>query len=167
MAHDITAGGYMTKSFDEIKNSLPTLTQQQLTELSERIGALRQWKTIQPDIIASDTSTMLIQGLHDALTRAGCVAPFYMFKNAAAGESYREKIKTIEVFLSEPNLTKQERYTVLRLSADLLCQDLQNNNVGLSPGTLCRCVHRIPMLINKSFPGYQQQGLLRMLMKRE
>lgn len=154
-------------NFDEVKKSLLGLTQQQLTELAERIGALRQFKTIQPDIIANDTSTMLIQCLQDALSRAGCPAPFYMFKNAATGESYQEKIKTLEIFLSDPNMTKQERYTVLRLSADLLCQDLQSNNVGLSPGTLCRCVHRIPMLINKAFPGYQRQGLLRMLMKRE
>lgn len=154
----------MTIGFDDIKNSLPTLTQQQLAELAERIGALRQFKPI-PDIIANDTSTMLIQCLQDALSRTGCPAPFYLFKNAATGEAYREKIKTLEVFMSDPNLTKQERYTVLRLSADLLCQDLQDNNVGLSPGTLCRCVHRIPMLINKAFPGYHRQGLLRMLMK--
>lgn len=154
-------------NFDEIKKSLLSLTQQQLTELSEQIGALRQFKTIQPDIIASDTSTMLIQCLQEALSRAGCPAPFYMFKNAAKGESYHEKIKTIEVFLSDPELTKQERYIVLRLSADLLCRDLLNNNVGLSPGIVCRCVHRIPMLINKAFPGYHKAGMLHMLIKRE
>jgi hypothetical protein len=157
----------MVMNFDEIKNSLLTLTQQQLTELSARIGALRQLKPHQPDILANDTSTMLIQCLQDALLRLGCPAPFYMFKNATTTESYREKIKTIDVFLSDPDLTKQERYAILRLSADLLCRDLRNNNVGLIPGTLCRCVHRIPMLINQAFPGYQQAGLLRMLIKRE
>ena len=155
-------------NFDDIKKSLLGLTQQQLTELSERIVALQQFKTTQPDIIAGDTSTMLIQCLQDALSRAGCPAPFYVFKNAATSKSYQEKIKTIDVYLSDhPNLTKQERYTVLRFSSDLLCQYLQNNNVELSPDMLCRYVHRIPMLINKSFPGYQRQGLLRMLMKRE
>jgi hypothetical protein len=62
---------------------------------------------------------------------------------------------------------KVQQRAVLRLGIGLLHHDLENMGLAVSSRLMMAHIHRLPGIINKSFPGYAEAGLIHMIIRSE
>lgn len=63
--------------------------------------------------------------------------------------------------------TRVSERGLIRLTVQLLIEDLMRMGVAVSPGTLMRMIDRAPAVLDKAFPGYAAAGLLHLVVRKE
>ncbi len=80
--------------------------------------------------------------------------------------AFCNKVTDVMGYVRRTANTRQEHRKVLNLAIGLLYDNLIAMNVAVSSVTMMNHVHRIPAVVNMSFPGYAQSGLLGMIVKQ-
>jgi hypothetical protein len=81
-------------------------------------------------------------------------------------ETFRSKCIALHHYLKRCGNKVQQR-AVLRLGIGLLHHDLENMGLAVSSRLMMAHIHRLPGIINKSFPGYAEAGLIHMIIRSE
>ena len=94
-----------------------------------------------------------------------------MLRRASGYTAFKQKVEPIVAFLAKgagrDSLTRTELMALFRLGISLLHQNMQSMQIAVSTRTMMNQIHRMPSVIELSFPGYARQGLLRLVIKRK
>lgn len=81
--------------------------------------------------------------------------------------TFRKKSDAVYKYV-KPVGTKNSQRALLRIGVSLLYADLERMGLAITSRLLMAHVHRIPAVINRSFPGYRKLGALKLiLVKRQ
>lgn len=90
------------------------------------------------------------------------------FVHPATLKLVRTHTPELEIFLGRacPNTRIPTKRVILATGISLLCKNLGEMGVAVSPKTLANNLPRIPAVLDLAFPGYARSGMLRMIVKR-
>lgn len=145
---------------------IPTLTKEQRDE------ALIRFKLISKGVVKEhngkqDVGERILQAICTVMKKnnVDCPSVLTLKKSAAYGQS-KEKFNDLQTYIEYLSKSKLIQDSILREAISLLYHDLlQWQGVAVSSHLILRQVHRIPAVVNKSFPGYAASGLLSMIVK--
>jgi len=143
---------------------LPSLTQEQLTDLQSRIKILSSTAETNGK---SSFGLRVLQTICDVMKKHGVDSPsVHNLKKSSAYVSCNGKMADLQTFFEGVSKNKLVQDSILRMAIDLLYTDLLNwKGVAVSSHTIIKQVHRIPSVLARHFPGYLQSGLLVKIIK--
>lgn len=151
----------MPALLDEVLSRLPKLGAAELEEVRKRLLLLRTVDQAAGQVAAIDQpATMALEVIAGFLTDRGLEhASVPALRKATQYQSFTEKVRRVVSYMaSVEGLTARRAF--FRLGVELLYDDLCRMEVAVSARTLMSHIHRLPAVINKSFPGYAQAGHL-------
>jgi len=162
-------------AYDDVVAALPHLTPDERQRISQRLGALGGMapgpttplgRGSGPET-AHQPGELLLQAIVSTAERlSGERASVTALRRTSGGRAFYEKAAAVEAFAARHTSTRTQRLALLELGVDLLYRDLTKIGLPTSTRSLMRHVHRIPSVIDASFPDYAKLGLLRMVMQR-
>lgn len=108
------------------------------------------------DVLRAICDFMTYSGLETPPFGALCRSPLY--------RAFNDKCPALGLFIGECN--RIERQALLVVGIELLYKNLAQIGIAVSARTLMSHIHRVPAVINKSFPLYAQNGMLRMIVRK-
>lgn len=164
----------MTEAYDQVIAALPCLSPDERIKLIERIKAMQALVpggagTPGPaaargglvgdevlEVIAATVLRLSGERVYPAGLRRSSQFPAFAVKAEALGR-----------FLAQHALTQVQRRALLAVGIDLLYRDLARTGMSVTSRTLMSCVHQVPGVLDKAFPGYGRAGLLGMIVGRD
>lgn len=147
-------------------SKLPRLTSQQCEDLSIRIKLLSKTTNKQSNG-KQEFSDRILNTICNVMKKRNVETPsLSTLRKSAAYESSKGKFVDLSVFFESISKSKLVQDSILKEAVDLLYLDLlQWKGVAVSSHLLLKQIHRIPSVLNRSFPGYAQSGMLTKLVK--
>lgn len=140
-------------SYEQMKIGLPQLTATQLKDLSNRCRAL----------LSRETSDMdwLLEGIIDELKLQSIpIPPLSKIKANNFFPSYAEKSKAVrDILESQAPLTRLQKRQLAKICTKCLIEYLRSFT-DISLATVMLYIDRMPVAIERSFPGYLASNLL-------
>jgi hypothetical protein len=163
----------VSAEYDRVVAALPRLTPDERDRVSARLAALRGLApgAIAPVAGADAPDDWVADALLDAivgvvLLRHGeRVAPAAL-RRTAAHSAFRAKAGGLAGFAARHAHDRAARRALLGVGVDLLYLDLRRAGMTVTARTLMACVHQVPAVLDKAFPGYARSGLLGMVVGR-
>ena len=149
----------------DVMARLPHLSATELTTLSARVKALQQVAGNAPaETTLADT---VLETISEVLRGYGVdMASAMMMKRSHNFGAFSDKIPGLTAWMDQITRNRIEQRAVLTIAVDLLYQDLKHLTLPITGRTMMNHIHRIPAVMDASFPGYAKYGLLRMLIRR-
>ena len=147
-------------------NELPKLSVGQLSDLSARIKLLA--KTAIKDHDGKQVfGDRVLQVICDVMKRNGLETPSPVtLKKSSAYVNAKAKIEDLATYFEKISKQKLVQDSILKVAIDLLVTDMQQwQGVAVSSHSVLKQIHRIPSMLNRSFPGYAASGLLTKIVK--
>lgn len=160
----------MNSELQQIISILPHLSKDDLTRIQHAVGSLLSLGGYAVREEVHGTPDPLLFVISEVLQSKGLefCSVFELRRSRAYKKFQHEIAPSIDRFLdAQGNLTKLEKNQILHVGVRLLIDDLQSWHAGVSGRDILRFMHKLPMLINKAFPGYAQCGMLRMIIQKE
>jgi hypothetical protein len=139
--------------YEQMKTALPQLTPNQLKDLSNRCKALLSRETPEVD--------WLLEGIIEELKLKSIPIPA-MSKVIASNvfPSYSEKSKVVrELLESQASLTRLQKRQLAKICTQCLVAYIQKFT-DVSLATVMLYIDRMPVAIERAFPGYLASNLL-------
>lgn len=102
----------------------------------------------------------LISHMHDEGIE---FASLVMLKSVTSFRTFAEKVPPTMVYFRRASTNRTKLRALIRMSIKLLYKDMARMNISPSTRTMMNHWHRIPAIINQSFPGYAKSGMLGLL----
>ena len=141
---------------------LHELTSEQRATVLQRVQLLGSFPKKEKVVGKRDFSDRVLQVLCSTLKRLGAECPSPMvLRKGVAYVSFEGKLPDIEAFFVEASASRVVQDALLGKAIELLYQDIVNwQGVAVSSQTIMQQIHRLPSVLNKSFPGYSSSGYL-------
>ena len=152
------------KPVDEVLALLPVLTGSELEQVKQQINMLRAvGPSTQQQV--GDEAMELLQAIVMFLSSKGLeYNSAVMLRQISQYSVFADKAKNVFRFMRGIDNRTQKRAFLL-LAVELLYKDLTAMGIAVSARTVMSHVHRIPAVVNKSFPFYAKSGLLKMIVR--
>ena len=149
--------------YQEWVKSLSALSTGQLNDLSARLKILAP----KEHDGKSDFGIRVLQAICDVLSKNNVeVCTIHTLRRSSAFVQSKDKIKDLGTYFEQIDKSKLVQDAILRQAIDLLYHDLiQWKGIAISSHTLLRHIHRIPSVLNRNFPGYGPQLLVKIVGK--
>ena len=159
----------MRMAVRDIIRQLPTLSTEELTMVKQAIQASGSVTNGNGSII-SDTPAELSDELFylDCLcsTLSGLGVQFTSPAALRKSDGYKLKVREVNYYLEPSKLTKMEKRKVVMIGFKLLHDNLSEiMGVPISAQLILRNFHRLPNVLELSYPGYARNGYLKQLAK--
>lgn len=143
--------------YEQMKTALPQLTITQLKDLSNRCRALIGRETSDND--------WLLEGIIDELKlQAVPIPPISKIKASNVFPSYAEKSKAVRELLEQSPLTRLQKRQLAKICTKCLIDYLRSFS-EVSLATVMLYIDRMPVAIERSFPGYLASNLLMFIIR--
>lgn len=121
--------------------------------------------TVCQPIVESGAEDEILESLAGVLLRMSGerVTPAGL-RRAGQFAALRGKVEALSAYISAHAPDRARRRALLDLGFELLYRDLSAAALPASARALMNHAHRIPSVIDTSFPGYARAGLLRMVL---
>lgn len=155
----------MISPLQEIIAQLPKLSGEELDQLASRIKALRSLHGEVAKAVAWDEVEDLDMILHCATEVAQSLgadmsSSFQLRQAAKHSAGFRDKLPPLLRYLRQACPTRAQQHALLCLGFRLLHRDMTRMGIVVTARTFLAHVHRLPAVIEHSFPGYARAGLL-------
>lgn len=155
-----------TAAYKVWASQIPALTQTQRSDVITRFKLLsgdgsREHKGKQ------EFGDRVLHAICEVLTKNRVECPSYsVLRKSVAYTNAKGKMDDLEKFFDTISKSRLMQDQVLKESVLLLYNDLLKwDDVAISSYTIIGQVHRLPSVLNKSFPGYAQSGILHRIVK--
>ena len=151
---------------------LDELSNRELTQLRKRIDmklSTNSNDNVNDKVIAitNDDETMVLRTICKLLSQSGMEFSHpWLLRRAFVFKSFQAKLPGVSKYIDQAKCTRAERLAVMTIGVQLLIRDMQEKNLPVASRQLMAHVHRIPEVINKAFPLYAPNGLLRMIVRQ-
>jgi hypothetical protein len=153
---------------EQIKQEIRQLSNDEMIEIRTMIDSLLAMsgiQTKQPNKQAKNHEERLVLeticGLMQSKGLASLTVPILL--RSPYMKPFREKLPLLLAFLARAHPEHLGQKRVLEIGVECLYDNLKAMNVAVSEITLLRHIHRLPAVIDQQFPGYAQNGLLRLV----
>ncbi|MDO8614507.1 MAG: hypothetical protein Q7T33_02070 [Dehalococcoidia bacterium] len=158
------------EAYDRAVAALPHLTPEERALVAGRLKALQALAPQGPEGALSssggedDAADEVLALIVDAVLRlhGERVAPAAL-RRAPSFPAFRAKARELAAFAAEQAGGRVRRRALLALGVELLHRDLRRAGMTVTSRTLMACVHQVPAVLDKAFPGYARSGLLGMV----
>ena len=164
----------MTDNFKTILQGLPALTSDQRVTVLNRITALdsmdggriaasgiQSSKVDYAELLVLDAIAAVVRIRSGELT-----GPAAMRRVPQYG-SFKEKAAVLITQLKTAKISRTRIRVFLEQAIELLYIDLRDQNIPPTSRTLMMHIHRLPAIIDTSFPGYAAAGLLHWIVQNK
>ena len=163
----------MTEAYDQVVAALPHLSPDERAKIVERLKAMQSLALAGPgipgpaaargesvgdevlEVIAATVLRASGERAHPAVLRRSSQFPAFAAKAEALGR-----------FLAQHAPARAQRRALLAVGIELLYRDLARAGMSVTSRTLMSCIHQVPGVLDKSFPGYGRAGVLGMVVGR-
>lgn len=148
-------------------HKLPTLTKQQVNDVSNRIKIL-SFASGKEFTGKQDFGARVSEAICATFRKLGveCPSPNTLRKSAAYAHS-KDKFDDLASFFEKVSQQRLVQDAVLVIGIEQLYNSMLSWGHPISSHTVLNHIHRVPAALNKAFPGYAQVGLLTRLVKHE
>lgn len=163
----------MSKSFNTVKNLLPSLSPSELSQIKallDLLGASSAGRKANGSATEDSLDQMFYEELGLALLEFGIkVPPYVVLKRGRNYKSYKKGKETLEDFLEKAakpgRLTRIQRKKLYRISFKMLVNWLRDRNIPVSVNSVSLNLEKVPQLLMQDFPGYIETGLFMKLVE--
>ena len=155
--------------FDQLVDQLPKLSQGQRSTLLDRLKVLQSInsdaKTSTPGKrdIGSRVLTILCTMLRDLGVEHPSLS---MLQKNSQYPAFARKLPSVMEFIAGVGSSRIAQDALLKIALELLYWDIVNiSGEAVSSFTIMSQIHRVPAVVNKSFPGYSSSGLLKFIVR--
>jgi hypothetical protein len=165
-------------SYEDILAGLLRLDTDQLAEVRARAGILSQaggakartslpgGKLSMPAELAETDVELILSEIAGHLKEQGIeFVSVQMLKNVGGYRKFADKVPGIMIYFRKVTTNRVKLRALIRMSIALLYKDLARMNISASTRTMMNHFHRIPAVVNRSFPGYASSGMLGLLLQ--
>jgi hypothetical protein len=147
------------KLVDEVCQKLHQLSGPELEQVRQRITMLRHVGPSQPQQ-ADGEALLLLDVIVEFLASRGLeLNKVAMLRRVSQYQVFADKAGDVFRFMRGVESRTQQR-AFLVLAIGLLYDDLADMGIAVSARTMMSHVHRIPAVVNRSFPFYAEAGML-------
>jgi hypothetical protein len=147
------------KLVDEVCRKLHQLSGTELEQVRQRIATLRHVGPSQPQQ-AGDEALLLLDVIVEFLASRGLeLNRVAMLRRVSQYQVFADKAGDVFRFMRGVE-SRTQRHAFLLLAVELLYDDLADMGISVSARTMMSHVHRIPAVVNRSFPFYAEAGML-------
>ena len=159
----------------EIIFALPNLKPTDRRAISEAITRLaddNEPSRGQFEAMQTPIETALLNALMTELAYKGIrnIFSYEDFKKTTHYKNFRKALKEVEAFFEKAfpsrRFKKVEMTSLLRMLISALMENLDEQNIPLTFGTVTSNLIRLPEIFEKCFPGYMQCGLAHLVLKQ-
>lgn len=145
---------------------LSQLSVGQLNDLSTRIKLLSKSAT-NDHTGKQEFGDRVLQAICIVVKKANAETPSpATLKKSSAFIHSKNKLDDLQTYFETISKQRLVQDSILKVGIELLLYDLlQWQGIAISSHTLLKQIHRIPSVLNKSFPGYHASGLLTKIVK--
>lgn len=112
---------------------------------------------------------LVVHEIEALLSQAGDrrALPLSVLMNSAAGKPFRQGVPLFMGFIREyfAPARKVQTVRIVRVLLGCIAQDLTRRSAPVCPRTVCQSLARVASIVDQSFPGYREAGLLPFLLK--
>jgi len=147
--------------------ALTTLTSAQLNDVSNRIKILSFASTKEFNGKA-DFGVRVSEVICNVFRKLGVESPNpNTLRKSAAYVSAKAKFDDLAAFFEKASQQRLVQDRLLTIAVENLYYEIVQWGIPVSSHTMLNQIHRLPSVLNRSFPGYAQSGLLHKLVKHE
>ena len=152
--------------------ALPRLSPDELQELAGRakaLAAVTPTTSSKPTVEVATAEDMLLDAISTTMSRMGVEhTSMSMLRKGPHYASFKEKAPSVIQFVRKavPG-DRLKQMAVLSIGVKLLYKNLEEMELPVSSRYLMQHIHRLPSVINKSFPGYATAGMLAWILRGE
>jgi hypothetical protein len=139
-----------------------------LQELRTHITVLLQLGPSSADraVAISEAPEELVYLAEHGRDRGGIPVATTDMMNGAHYDAFKNKLPRVRVFISQVG-SKTAQRALFKLGLVLIERSMRANSVAPTYTALMGQIHRIPGLINREFPGYAANGMLKLIIRKE
>jgi hypothetical protein len=150
----------MRTELKTVLDTLPKLTADELQRVRSGLAALSSLGGAKPIVRGpEDDADWVLLGITSFMQNAGLDMSGPAQLRGSHFAAFRNKMPALMHFINRAG-DKNKQRALLHLGLDLLHENMTAIGLAVTSRTLMQHVHRIPGVIDRSFPGYAQAGLL-------
>lgn len=162
----------MGEDYDRVVAAIPRMTPEERARIAARLKAVEslapsgEFQTGRPpQHEPDDAAGELLSIIADVvLRRSGERVTPAVLRRSPQFRAFRAKALELAVFAAEHASARVQRRALLALGVELLYRDLRiGPGFSVTSRTLMACIHQVPAVLDKNFPGYASSGLLGMI----
>ena len=144
------------------------LTTLELQELRAHLNVLLQFGPSSADraVATAEAPEELLMIAQHGRDKGGALVPVTDLMHAKQYDTFKVKLPRVQAFIAQVG-SKNAQRGLFRLGLVLLERDIRMRRMTPSYMQFMNEVHRIPALINREFPGYAANGMLRLIIRGE
>jgi hypothetical protein len=144
------------------------LTSSELQELRAHISVLLQLGPGSADraVALPDAPEELVMIAQHGRDKGGRLIPTTDLMRAKQYDTFKSKLPRVRAFIQQVGSRTAQR-ALFKVGLVLLERDMMQRRMAPSYMSFMNELHRIPGLINREFPGYAANGLLKLIIRRE
>lgn len=144
------------------------LTSEELRELRSHISVILQLGPGSADraVAFPDAPEEVVMIAEHGRDRGGRLVPATDLMRAAQYDTFKAKLPRLRAFLEQVG-SKTAQRALFKLGLVLLERDMRMRKLTPSYMSFMNEVHRIRPLINREFPGYESNGMLKLIIRGE
>jgi hypothetical protein len=151
------------EAFKQVTSLLPKLTEDELAALRQRLSALRSMGPA-PSTNGCADPDLVLHTLCDTLCGLGVeFSNPAQLKRTQGFKAFVPKAEAVMQFIRKAASTRNQQRALLGLGIRLLYDNLKGIGCPVSSRLVMAHLHRLPSVVNQSFPSYAESGLLGML----
>ena len=163
--HKVSRPAVNDSEYKQWVKQLPNLTSSQASDVCNRVKILK-FASAKEFNGKQEVISRTLQVICDVMNKKGVDCPSVrVLERSSALAASRDKLSNLSRFLDSISKSKLVQNSILSIAVECLYIDLLNWGVPVSAHTVLQQIHRIPAVLNKSFPGYAASGVLHKLVK--
>lgn len=152
-------------AYDAVVAALPGLTAEERARVAERLKAGADLAGAAPARagVPDEALDLLAVIAEEVLRFSGERVSAAGLARTAQFPAFRAKARELAAFAALHAQTRAQRRALMAAGVELLRRDLARAGLSVTSRTLMSCVHQVPAVLARAFPGYAEAGLLRMV----
>lgn len=144
------------------------LNTNELQQLRNHISVLLQLGPASADraVAISEAPEELVYLAEHGRDRGGIPVATTDMMNGAHYDAFKQKLPRVRAFISQVG-SKTAQRALFKLGLVLLERSMRAQGVAPTYVSLMQQLHRVPGLINREFPGYAANGMLKLIIRKE
>jgi hypothetical protein len=148
----------MSEDLENVFDKLGDMSKQDLKELKTKLNVLTSG-----DEMELEHSSLIYNALTQALQKRSLSCPPYaLFKKNSLFGKFCEQLEMISPFteVMANTVTKTQMFGSFVYFTEMVMEDIDNQGIPVSLRTVINHLDTLPGLVDRSFPGYTQAGLI-------
>lgn len=164
----------MGKDFDAVVAALPRLSEDERARLVERLKAM---SSVAPALASGEpaeapTADAAVSDVLEIISRevlrySGEVVRPAALARTAQFKPFASKARELAAYADRYARGRAQRLALIATGVELLRRDLAAAGMTVTARTLMACVHQVPGVIARAFPGYVEAGLVGMIVRSQ